>query len=185
MPLWPPPGCRLRPVSRFTAAVSPVATTPVALWWLAGARAVITAAVVCAAGVLIVATVVTRRRLIRAARIRSVLSLGGPLTGDALRDALRALTGDPGLEVYYRLQSRAEYVTSAGEPAPWRSGGNADPARQLIGAGTVDEQGYTALVDDGRVGRSRRPYAAADRAGGGGARAGERPAAGYAAPPGP
>ena len=60
---------------------------------------------------------------------------------------LRTLTGDPGLEVYYRLQSRAEYVTSAGEPAPWRSGESADPARQLIGAGTVDEQGFTALVD--------------------------------------
>ena len=134
-------------VSRFTAAASPVATTYVALWWLAGARAVITAAVVCAAGVLIVATVATRRRLIRAARIRSVLSLGGPLTGSALRDVLCTLTGDPGLQVYYRLQGRAEYVTSVGEPAPWRSRESADPARQLIGAGTVDEQGFTALVD--------------------------------------
>jgi signal transduction histidine kinase len=134
-------------VSRFTAAASPVAATSVALWGLAGARTVITAAVVCAAGVLIVAAVATRRRLMRAARIRSVLSLGGPLTGSALRDALRALTGDPGLEVYYRLQGRAEYVTSAGEPAPWRDGESAGPARQLIGAGTADEQGYTALVD--------------------------------------
>ncbi len=137
----------IAPVSRFTAAASPVATTYVALWWLAGARAMITAAVVCAAGVLIVATVATRRRLIRAARIRSVLSLGGPLTGNALRDALRALTDDPGLEVYYRLPSRAEYVTSAGQAAPWRSGENADPARQVIEAGTVDEHGFTALVD--------------------------------------
>ena len=134
-------------VSRFTAAASPVAATSVALCWLAGARTVITAAVVCAAGLLIVATVATRRRLIRAARIRSVLSLGGPLTGSALRDALRTLTGDPDLEVYYRLQGRAEYVTSAGEPAPWRSGESAGPARQLIGAGTADEHGYTALVD--------------------------------------
>lgn len=107
----------------------------------------ITAAVVCAAGVLVVATVATRRRLIRAARIRSVLSLGGPLTGDALRDALRTLTDDPGLEVYYRLQSSVGYVTSGGRPAPWPSGGNADPARQLIGAGTVDEHGFTALVN--------------------------------------
>ena len=147
------------PVSRFTAAVSPVATTPGVLWWLAGARAMITAAVACAAGVLIVATVATRRRLIRAARIRSVLSLGGPLTGDALRDALRTLTDDPGLEVYYRLQSRAEYVTSGGRPAPWPKG-NADPARQLVGAGTVDEHGYTALVNADasadRAARTRR-----------------------------
>ena len=120
---------RPRPSAASAAAVSPVATTSVALWWLAGARAVITAVVVCAAGVLIVVTVITRRRLIRAARIRSVLSLGGPLTGSALRDALRGLTGDPGLEVYYRLPSRAEYVTSAGEPAPWRSGeGRPSPA---------------------------------------------------------
>ena len=121
---------------------------------------VITAAVVCAAGVLIVATVATRRRLIRAARIRSVLSLGGPLTGNALRDALRALTGDPGLELYYRLQGRAEYVTSAGEAVPWGSGESAGPARQLIGAGTVDEQGYTVLADmalpAGRVARTLR-----------------------------
>ena len=146
-------------VNRFTAAASPVAATSVALW-LAGARTVITAAVVCAAGVLIVATVATRRRLIRAARIRSVLSLGGPLTGSALRDALRGLAGDPGLELYYRLQGRAEYVTSAGEPAPWRSAESAGPARQLFGAGTVDEQGYTALVDAavpaGRAARTLR-----------------------------
>lgn len=132
---------------RFTAAVSHVATTSVALWWLAGARAVITAVVVCAAGVLIVVTVATRRRLIRAARIRSVLSLGGPLTGSSLRDALRRLTGDPGLEVYYRLPGRAEYVTAAGEPVSWPSGERPGPARQLIGAGTVDEQGFTALVE--------------------------------------
>jgi signal transduction histidine kinase len=146
-------------VGRFTAAASPVAATSVAAG-LAGARAVITAAVVCAAGVLIVATVATRRRLIRAARVRSVLSLGGPLTGDALRDALRTLTGDPGLEVYYRLQGRVEYVTSAGEPAPWWSRETAGPARQLIGAGTVDEQGFTALVDAavpaGRAARTLR-----------------------------
>jgi signal transduction histidine kinase len=137
-------------VGRFTAAVSPVspgATTSVALWWLAGARAVITAVVACAAGVLIVVTVATRRRLIRAARIRSVLSLGGPLTGSSLRDALRRLTGDPGLEVYCRLPGRAEYVTAAGEPVPWHSGARPGPSRQLIGAGTVDEQGFTALVE--------------------------------------
>jgi signal transduction histidine kinase len=146
--------------SCFTAAATPVAATPVALWWLAGARTVITAAVVCAAGVLIVATVATRRRLIRAARIRSVLSLGGPLTGSALRDALRGLTSDPGLELYYRLQGRTEYVTSAGEPAPWHSRKTAGPARQLIGAGTVGEQGHTALVDAavlaGRAARTLR-----------------------------
>jgi signal transduction histidine kinase len=145
---------------RCTAAVSPVATTSVALWWLAGVRAVITAVVLCAAGVLIVVTIATRRRLVRAARIRSVLSLGGPLTGSALRDALRELTGDPGLEVYYRLPGRAEYVTAAGEPAPWRSGEQAGPARQLIGAGTADEQGFTVLVETAasanRAARTRR-----------------------------
>ena len=140
-------GVPIAAVSRCTAAASPVAATYVVLRWLAGARAVITAAVVCAAGALIVATIATRRRLIRAARIRSVLSLGGPLTGSALRDVLRTLSGDPGLEVYYRLHSRAEYVTSAGEPAPWRSGESPGPARQLIEAGTVDEQGFTVLVD--------------------------------------
>jgi signal transduction histidine kinase len=134
-------------VSRFTTASSPVATTYVAPWWLAGARAMITAAVICAAGVLIAVTAATRRRLIRAARIRSVLSLGGPLAGNALRDVLRTLTCDPGLDVYYRLHSRAEYVTSNGEPAPWRSGESPGPTRQLIGAGTVDEQGFTALVN--------------------------------------
>jgi signal transduction histidine kinase len=132
--------------SGLTAASSPAATSYVAPW-LAGARAVITAAVVCTAGVLIVATVVTRRRLIRAAHIRSVLSLGGPLTGDALRDALRGLTRDAGLEVYYRLHSRAEYVTSAGELAPWIGRESPGAARQLIGAGTADGQGHTALVD--------------------------------------
>ena len=95
-------------VSRFAAAASPVATTSVALRCVAGARAVITAAVVCAASALIVATVATRRRLIRAARIRSVLSLGGPLTGSALRDALCGVTGDQRLEVHYRLQNRGE-----------------------------------------------------------------------------
>jgi hypothetical protein len=108
---------------------------------------VITAAVVCAAGVLVLATVVARRRLIRAAYVRSVLSLDGPLTGNALRDVLRKLTGDAGLEVYYRLHSRAEYVTSAGEPAPWTGGESPGLARQLIGAGTVDGQGHTALLD--------------------------------------
>ena len=66
------------------------------------------------------------------------------MTGNALRDVLRTLTGDPDLDVYYRLPHREEYVTSAGEPAPGRDriGANAD--RQLIGAGTVDEQGFTA-----------------------------------------
>jgi signal transduction histidine kinase len=118
-----------------------------ALSWLAGARAVITVAVAAAACVLIVATLVTRRRLIRAAEIRSVLSMGGPVTGNALRDVLRTLTGDPDLDVYYRLPSREDYITSAGEPAPWRGGVRANPARQLIGAGTVDEQGFTALVE--------------------------------------
>jgi signal transduction histidine kinase len=38
-------------------------------------------------------------------------------------------------------------VTSGGKPAPWPGGGNADPARQLIGAGTADEHGFTALVN--------------------------------------
>jgi signal transduction histidine kinase len=117
------------------------------VWWLAGARAVITVAVLLAAGILIAATLVARRRLIRAAEIRSVLSMGGPVTGNALRDVLRALTGDPDLDVYYRLPNREEYVTSAGEPAPWRGWRSANPGRQLIGAGTVDEQGFAALVE--------------------------------------
>ena len=90
------------------------------LRWLAGARTVITVAVLLAAGVLVLTTLVTRRRLIRAAEIRSVLSMGGPVTGNALRDVLRTLTGDPDLDVYYRLPHREEYVTSDGEPAPWR-----------------------------------------------------------------
>lgn len=124
-----------------------MAATYVARSWLAEARVVITVAVVCAAGVLIAVTVATRRRLIRAGKIRSVLSLGGPLTGSALRDVLRTLIGDRGLEVYYRLPSRAEYVTSAGEPAPWPSGASAPAARHFIGAGTVDENGFTVLVD--------------------------------------
>jgi len=141
--------------SRFTAAASPAVATNMALWWLAGARAVITVAVLLAAGILIVATLVTRRRLIRAAEIRSVLSMGGPVTGNALRDVLRTLTGDPDLDVYYRLPNREEYVTSAGEPAPWRGSGSANPGRQLIGAGTVDERGFAALVETA---------AAADRA---------------------
>ena len=137
---------RIAAVSRLTTASSPVATTYLALWWLSEARGDHSSRRV-RRGVFIVATVATRRLLIRAARIRSVLSLGGPLTGSALRDVLRTLTRDPGLEVYYRLRSCAEYVTSVGEPAPWRGGESPSPARQLIGAGTVDGQGFTALVD--------------------------------------
>jgi signal transduction histidine kinase len=115
--------------------------------WLAEARAVITLVVVCAAVALVAATVVTRRRLIRADRIRSTLSLGGPLTGAALRDALRGLVGDPGLEVYYRLPRRAEYVTAAGTPPPWSGPPSAAPARRLLEAGARDDDGRTALVD--------------------------------------
>ena len=76
-----------------------------------------------------------------------MLSMGGPVTGNALRDVLRTLTGDPDLEVYYRLPHREEYVTSDGEPAPGRDRISANATRQLIGAGTVDEQGFTALVE--------------------------------------
>jgi signal transduction histidine kinase len=118
----------------------------VALRWLAGARTVITVIVLLAAAVLVLTTLVTRRRLMRASEIRSVLSMGGPVTGNALRDVLRALTGDPDLDVYYRLPQRQEYVTSAGELAA-RDWTSAEPARQLIAAGTVDEQGFTALVE--------------------------------------
>jgi hypothetical protein len=117
-----------------------------ALRWLAGARTVITVVVLLAAAVLVLTTLVTRRRLIRASEIRSVLSMGGPVTGNALRDVLRTLTGDPDLDVYYRLPHRREYVTSAGELAA-RDWTSANPARQFIGAGTVDEQGFTALVE--------------------------------------
>ena len=115
--------------------------------WLAGARTVITVAVLLAAGVFVLTTLVTRRRLIRAEEIRSVLSMGGPVTGNALRDVLRTLTGDPDLDVYYRLPNREEYVTSDGGPAPGRDRIGATATRQLIGAGTVDEQGFTALVE--------------------------------------
>jgi signal transduction histidine kinase len=120
----------------------------VALRWLAGARTVITVVVLLAAGILVLTTLVTRRRLIRAEEIRSVLSMGGgPVTGNALRDVLRTLTGDPDLNVYYRLPHREEYVTSDGEPALERDRIGANATRQLIGAGTVDEQGFTALVE--------------------------------------
>jgi len=140
-------GMPIGSINRITASVAPVAATYSARSWLAEARVVITAAVVCAAGVLIAATVATRRRLIRAGRIRSVLSLGGPLTGSDLRDVLSMLVGDPGLEVYYRLPSCDEYVTSAGEPAPWPNGASAPSARQFVGAGIVDENGSTVLVN--------------------------------------
>src|SRR5690348_17554984 len=46
--------------SRFTAAASPAVATDMVLWWLAGARTVITVAVLLAAGILIAATLVTR-----------------------------------------------------------------------------------------------------------------------------
>ena len=128
----------------FAAGAAPA---DVALRWLAGARTVITVVVLLAAAVLILTTLVTRRRLIRASEIRSVLSMGGPVTGNALRDVLRTLTGDPDLDVYYRLPHRHEYVTSAGELAARSDWTSANPARQLIGAGTVDEQGFTALVE--------------------------------------
>jgi signal transduction histidine kinase len=130
--------------SRCCAIVGPLSLAP---WWLAGVRDVITAAVACAGIVLIGAAFIMRRRLIRAASIRSVLSVGGPLAGGALRDVLRRLTGDPVLEVYYRLPSRQEYVTPAGELAPWRGQPNAVPGRQLIRAGVADGDGFTALVD--------------------------------------
>ena len=93
-----------------------------------------------AAGILIPTTLATRRRLIRAEEIRSVLSMGGPLTGTALRDVLRTLIGDPDLKVYYRLPHCEVYVTSDGEPALWPDRISANSARQFIGAGIVDEQ---------------------------------------------
>lgn len=133
-------------LNRIAAAVLPVAAYA-ARAWLAEARVVITAIVVCAAGVLIVTTVATRRRLIRAGKIRAVLSPGGPLTGSVLRDKLRLLVGDPGLEIYYRLPRGTGLVTFAGEPAPWLSLMGSPAARQFVGAGAVDEGGYTALVD--------------------------------------
>ena len=69
-----------------------------------------------------------------------VFSLGAPLTGDILRDALRALTSDPDLEVFYRVQNRGTYVTSSGELAAANLPAAAEPPRQLIGAGTQDQR---------------------------------------------
>lgn len=131
----------------FLAVTAPAVPADLVWRWLAGARTVITVAVLLAAGILVLTTLVTRRRLIRAEEIRSVLSMGGPVTGNALRDVLRTLTGDPDLNVYYRLPHREEYVTSDGEPAAGRDRIRASATRQLIGAGTVDEQGFTALVE--------------------------------------
>ena len=134
-------------VTQLVASYSPVGPPYSAQWWLAGARIVITAAAVCAVAVAIVTTVLTRRRLVRAASVRSVLSLDGPLTGAGLRDALRTLTSDPSLEVYFRLPGRSEYVTSVGEPKPWTSEEGKGSSRQLIGAGVSDGTGYSVLVD--------------------------------------
>ena len=116
-------------------------------WQLAGERAGLAVAAVCAAALLTVAAVCTRRRLIRADRIRSLFSLGAPLAGDVLRDALRTLNADPALEIYYRVQDRAEYVTSSGELAVPASPAGTGPGRKLFGAGTADEHGFTVLVD--------------------------------------
>ena len=131
----------------FIAVTAPAGPADVVGRWLAGARTVITAAVLLTAGILVLTTLITRRRLKRAEEIRSVLSMGGPVTGNALRDVLRTLTGDPDLNVYYRLPHREEYVTSDGKPAPGRDRISANATRQLIGAGTIDEQGFTALVE--------------------------------------
>jgi signal transduction histidine kinase len=116
-------------------------------WQLPYERAALAAAIVCAAALLAAAAVGTRRRLVRADRIRSLLSLGAPLAGDALRDALRALTADPSLEIYYRVQGRAEYVTSSGELVAPAFPAGTRPARTIIGAGTADEHGFAVLVD--------------------------------------
>jgi signal transduction histidine kinase len=140
------PGTADGPLNRVAASAFPIAVYATGSW-LAEARVVITAIVVCAAAVLIVTTVATRRRLIRAGKIRSVLSPGGPLTGSVLRDKLRLLIGDPGLEIYYRLPKGTELVTFTGEPAPRPSPAGSPAARQFVGAGAVDEGGYTALVD--------------------------------------
>lgn len=115
-------------------------------WQLTGGGAGLTAAAVCAAAILTVAAVHTRRRLVRAGRIRSLLSLDAPLAGDVLRDALRVLTADPDLEIYYRVQDCAEYVTSSGELAAPASPAGTEPARKLVGA-REDEYGFTVLVD--------------------------------------
>jgi len=110
-----------------------------------GEPAVLTIAAACAVALLAVAAVRTQRRLMRAGRLRSLLSLGAPLGADALRVALRALTDDPELEVYYRRRDDAGYVTSAGEPAaPAYPAGS---TRKLIGAGTTDSRGFTVLID--------------------------------------
>jgi signal transduction histidine kinase len=115
-------------------------------WQFAEERAPLAVVVVCAAALLTAAAVSARRRLVRADRIRSLLTLGAPLTGDALRDTLRALTDDPSLEIYYRVQGGTEYVTSCGElTAPIPPAGTL-PARRLIGVGTADEHGFTVLV---------------------------------------
>jgi len=116
-------------------------------WQLLSERVGLTAATVCAAALLATAGVHVRRRLVRAARIRSLFSLGAPLAGEVLRDALRALTSDPDLEVYYRVRDRGGYVTSSGELAAAAFPAAAGPARQLIGAGTQDQRGFTVLVD--------------------------------------
>jgi signal transduction histidine kinase len=116
-------------------------------WQFADERAALAVVVVCTAAALTAAAVATRRRLVRAGRIRSLLSLGAPLTGDALRDALRALTADPNLEIYYRVQDRAKYVTSSGELAAPALPAGTGPGRKLIGAGTADEHGFTVLVE--------------------------------------
>jgi signal transduction histidine kinase len=116
-------------------------------WQLARERAGLAAAAVCAAALLVVVVVHVRRRLVRVGRIRSLLSLDAPLTGDIVRDALRAITADPDLEIYYRVQDRREFVTSSGELAVPGAPAGTEPARQLIGAGAADEHGCTVLVD--------------------------------------
>jgi signal transduction histidine kinase len=105
------------------------------------------AAAMGAAALLAVVGVRGRRRLVRARKIRSVLSLGAPLTGNTLRDVLRALTADPDLEIYYRLRDSAEYVTSAGEPAAPASRAPGESPRRLAGAGTTDRHGFAVLFD--------------------------------------
>lgn len=125
-------------------------------WELVGERAGLAAAAVCAVALLTATVVHVRRRLVRADRIRSLLSMHAPLTGDVMRDALRAITADPGLEIYYRVQDRREYVTSLGELAGPVSSAGPGPARKLIGAGTADEYGFTVLVDAAEQGTRSR-----------------------------
>jgi signal transduction histidine kinase len=111
----------------------------------AGEPAVLAIAAACAVAVLVAAAASTQRRLMRAGRLRSLLSLGAPLGADALRAALRALTDDPELEIYYRRRDGTGYVTSSGESAaPAYPAGS---ARKLTGAGTTDSRGFTVLID--------------------------------------